>query len=117
MHSQISVNTQIEKKSLSKINKRGIKTSTYYKILLEYLRHNPARNFHIRRRNILIQHGVMAGIILVVHYLVKQIENDPQIDEEWGEPVKGHVVEIKHEEERVNLADVRRTKKSEATVA
>ncbi|MBC2696942.1 MAG: hypothetical protein HF976_02090 [ANME-2 cluster archaeon] len=49
--------------------------------------------------------------------LVKQIENDPKIDEEWEEPVKGHVVKIKHEEECVNLADVRITKKSEATVA
>ena len=34
-----------------------------------------------------------------------------------GEPVKGHVVEMRNEEERVNLIDVRRTKKSEATVA
>ena len=49
--------------------------------------------------------------------LVKQIENDPKIDEEWGEPVKGHVVEMRHEEESVNLAHVRKTKKSEATVA
>ncbi len=31
--------------------------------------------------------------------LVKQIENNSQIDEEWGEPVKGHVVEMKYEEE------------------
>ncbi len=49
--------------------------------------------------------------------LVKQLENDSQIDEEWGEPVKGHAVEMRHEEERVNLANVRRTEKSEATVA
>lgn len=49
--------------------------------------------------------------------LVKQIENDPQIDEEWGEPVEVHVVEMRHEEESINLADVRKTKKSEATVA
>jgi len=49
--------------------------------------------------------------------LVKQIVNDPQIDEEWGEPVKGHVVEMRHEKENVNQADVRKTKRSEATVA
>jgi hypothetical protein len=38
-----------------------------------------------------------------------EIENDPQIDEEWVEPVKGHVVKMKREEECVNLADVRKT--------
>lgn len=48
--------------------------------------------------------------------LVKQIENNPQIDEEWGGPVKGHVVKMRREEESVNPADVRRTKKSEAIV-
>jgi len=49
--------------------------------------------------------------------LVKQVQNNLKIDEEWDEPVKGHVVKMKHEEECVNLADVRITKKSESTVA
>jgi hypothetical protein len=49
--------------------------------------------------------------------LVKQVQNNLKIDEEWDEPVKGHAVKMKHEEECVNLADVRITKKSESTVA
>src|SRR5574341_959261 len=28
--------------------------------------------------------------------LIKQIESDPELDKEWEEPVKGHVVEIRY---------------------
>ena len=28
--------------------------------------------------------------------LIKQIENDTELDKEWGKSVKGHVDEIKH---------------------
>ena len=49
--------------------------------------------------------------------LIQQIEADPELDKEWEKPVKGHVVEIKHDEENSNLVDAVKTKKSEATVA
>ena len=43
--------------------------------------------------------------------LIKQIENDPEIDKGWEPPVEGHVVEIKY----VDVAERARLVKSRTT--
>ncbi|MCZ7380965.1 MAG: hypothetical protein O8C64_05270 [Candidatus Methanoperedens sp.] len=42
--------------------------------------------------------------------LIKQIERDAELDKEWGEPVKGHVVEIKYAGERRTGAKSKKAK-------
>jgi len=42
--------------------------------------------------------------------LIKQIESDAELDKEWEEPVKGHVVEIKYAGERRTGAKSKKAK-------